>query len=372
MLLSGHAGEVTTAKFSPTGRLLASGSFDQAVLVWEVYNDCRNTATLKGHRGSVLEVAWSADGAQIASCASDKTAAAWDVETLVRLRRMRGHAGIVNSAHVARDLSTLLVVTGADDGATKVRRGRAKPGGRGCTAALTRPTTQLWDLRQRREAHSFAHRYPRTAVSFGADATRVFSAGIDADITAYDVRAAKALYTMSGHTVRDAAAADVRRILAVRLSGACASRACQDTVTGIRLSADGTRLLSNAADRTVRAWDVQPFAPGDRCTGQYLGAAPSQEGNLVKCAWSADGQRVGAGSGDQFVYVWRSATHEIEYKLPGHTGCVNEVDFHPQEPIGESGAGARDACRAADGAALGARSVLSCGSDKKIYLGEMA
>jgi Prp8 binding protein len=36
------------------------------------------------------------------------------------------------------------------------------------------------------------------------------------------------------------------------------------------------------------------------------------------------------------------------YRLPGHTGCVNDVDFHPNEPI-----------------------VLSCGDDKKIYMGEM-
>ena len=37
----------------------------------------------------------------------------------------------------------------------------------------------------------------------------------------------------------------------------------------------------------------------------------------------------------------------IVYKLPGHLGSVNDVDFHSVEPI-----------------------ILSCGSDKQIYLGE--
>ncbi len=42
-----------------------------------------------------------------------------------------------------------------------------------------------------------------------------------------------------------------------------------------------------------------------------------------------------AGSGDRFVYIWDTTTRRILYKLPGHAGCVNEVDFHPFEPIGK-------------------------------------
>ena len=37
------------------------------------------------------------------------------------------------------------------------------------------------------------------------------------------------------------------------------------------------------------------------------------------------------------------------YVLPGHTGAVNDVDFHPVEPI-----------------------IASCSSDKNIFLGEIA
>ena len=47
------------------------------------------------------------------------------------------------------------------------------------------------------------------------------------------------------------------------------------------------------------------------------------------------------------VYVWDTATRKIQYKLPGHLGSVNDVDFHSLEPI-----------------------VMSVGSDKQIYLGE--
>jgi len=46
---------------------------------------------------------------------------------------------------------------------------------------------------------------------------------------------------------------------------------------------------------------------------------------LLRCAWSADGKMVTGGSGDSFVYVWNAATAELTYKLPGHSGSVNEV-----------------------------------------------
>ena len=57
--------------------------------------------------------------------------------------------------------------------------------------------------------------------------------------------------------------------------------------------------------------------------------------NMLRVAWAPDGSKVAAGSGDRFVYVWDTTTRRILYKLPGHAGSVNEVDFHPFEPISE-------------------------------------
>lgn len=56
----------------------------------------------------------------------------------------------------------------------------------------------------------------------------------------------------------------------------------------------------------------------------------------MRCAWSPDGSKVSAGSADRFVYIWDANTRRILYKLPGHNGSVNDVDFHPKEPISKS------------------------------------
>jgi len=101
-------------------------------------------------------------------------------------------------------------------------------------------------------------------------------------------------------------------------------------------------------DKDLRVWDIRPYAPIQRCVKIFTGAQHNFEQNLIKANWSRDGSLVGSGSSDRMVYIWDTATRQIKYKLPGHQGSVNEVSFHPTEPI-----------------------IVSCGSDAKIYLGEI-
>ena len=45
-----------------------------------------------------------------------------------------------------------------------------------------------------------------------------------------------------------------------------------DTITSLRLSPDGSYLMSNAMDSSVRIWDVRPYAPQERCKKMLTGA----------------------------------------------------------------------------------------------------
>ena len=42
MLLTGHGGEVYTAKFHPRGNLLASAGFERQIYLWNVYGKMRD------------------------------------------------------------------------------------------------------------------------------------------------------------------------------------------------------------------------------------------------------------------------------------------------------------------------------------------
>ena len=53
MLLTGHAGEVFTCKFNPTGDVIASGSHDKHVFLWRTYGECENFLMMKGKVSAV-------------------------------------------------------------------------------------------------------------------------------------------------------------------------------------------------------------------------------------------------------------------------------------------------------------------------------
>ncbi|CAF1606328.1 unnamed protein product, partial [Didymodactylos carnosus] len=119
--------------------------------------------------------------------------------------------------------------------------------------------------------------------------------------------------------------------------------------TGMELSPDGSYLASNSMDSTIRIWDIRPYIQTqERCIKLLQGHQHNFEKNLLRCSWSPDGKRISCGSADKNVYIWDVATRKILYRLPGHLGSVNEVDFHPHEPI-----------------------IGSASSDKNVYLGEI-
>ncbi|KAJ7314527.1 U5 small nuclear ribonucleoprotein, partial [Desmophyllum pertusum] len=93
----------------------------------------------------------------------------------------------------------------------------------------------------------------------------------------WDLRKNDVLYKMSGHT---------------------------DTVTGLRLSPDGSFILSNAMDKHSSHVGHSSICSYGRCLKVFTGAQHNFEKNLIKCSWSPDGLMISSGSADRFVYVW--------------------------------------------------------------------
>ena len=156
MCLTGHAAAILTCQFSADGRQIASGGVDKLLFLWDLSpttGECINTNTLTGHDGSILDCVWNGNE-QVITASSDKNGAVWDVETATRIKRLRGHTGIVNSVDVTRRGLTK-VITGSDD----------------CTV-------KLWDLRIRHSVEQWNEHYQILSTVFSDDGTQIFTAGM--------------------------------------------------------------------------------------------------------------------------------------------------------------------------------------------------
>ncbi|CAI9108526.1 OLC1v1008143C1 [Oldenlandia corymbosa var. corymbosa] len=260
---------------------------------------------LSGHQSAVYTMKFNPEGNIIASGSHDKEIFLWHV-----------HGDCKNYMVLKGHKNAVLDVQWTTDGLTII-------------SASPDKTLRAWDaetgkqIKKMAEHSSFvnSYKYQITAVSFSDASDKIYTGGIDNDVKVWDLRRNEVTMTLQGH---------------------------QDMITGMQLSPDGSYLLTNGMDCSLRIWDMRPYAPQNRCVKILEGHQHNFEKNLLKCSWSPDGSKVTAGSSDRMVYIWDTTSRRILYKLPGHSGSVNECVFHPKEPV-----------------------IGSCSSDKNIYLGEI-
>jgi len=114
--LEGHTSWVRSVAFSPDGKLLASGSDDDTIKLWDVATG-REVRTLEGHNYAVTSVAFSPDGKLLAS-GSYKEIKLWEVATGQEVRTLRGHTDWVKSVAFSPDGK--LLASGSEDWTIKL------------------------------------------------------------------------------------------------------------------------------------------------------------------------------------------------------------------------------------------------------------
>jgi Prp8 binding protein len=303
--LLGHSGDVFTCDFSVNGDHAASAGFDRTIMLWNTQNGIENYSGLRGHTNAILQVRWSqADGTKLFTASADKSVAWWDVVEGERVKNMKGHSSIVNCCSLSRSTSTL-GFSGGDDG-----------------------TVRVWDMRTRRCEGTFEHLYQILSLDNSESGDRIFAGTIDNSILVLDAR---------------------------RLDEPLAKLYAPgiDSVTGVAVSHDGDSLLSLSMNGNAHLWDIRPFCEsGDRCMYTYSRIANNQDWKLLRVRWSPDDLCFSVGSCDPTVSIHkvRPSLDDMDSLLcsmPGHTGSVNEIVFHPKERY----------------------SVLSASSDRKLIYG---
>ena len=279
----GHAGDVTCVALSPGGDLVASGSKDDSLRLWDAVTG-EELRTFLGHGDDVLAVAFSPDGDLLASGGRDDTVRIWSVRTGDEIDQLDGHAYAVTSLAFSADGTSLL--SGSEDHtaiAWDLATGepRQQIAGRPDYPTLTSVALSadgrlavvggrggeawLFDLKKGRLRQAFPHGHDAVAVALSADGTRAFVGGTDGRGTLWDAQSGQLLLAIEG------AGGDV---------------------CSVAISPDGATLFLGSADGTARLVEASD--------GTELRRLGEQGVAVTAAAYSPASQRVVLAAGEEF------------------------------------------------------------------------
>ncbi|CAE6375190.1 unnamed protein product [Rhizoctonia solani] len=98
-----HSGSVFSIAFSPDGTQLASGCFDGIICLWSSLTGIAVGNPFGGHTGCILSVFFSPSGHQLVSGSADKSLRVWDVASGQSIAVFEGHTDQVLSVAFSPD-----------------------------------------------------------------------------------------------------------------------------------------------------------------------------------------------------------------------------------------------------------------------------
>ena len=261
-ILAGHSGTVWNVAFSSNGEMLASGSRDQTVKVWDVGDrPGRLRARFDGHDGEVWAVAFSPDRKILASASSDQTLALWDLtHNLDKPRHMTlsGHTGEVLS--VAFSPNRRLLVSASRDQTIRLWQ---------IPAGLFEADRVDGAEIKEPEAILTGHSGTIWSIDFSHDGRLLASGSIDQTVKLWDAETGALQATLMGHS---------------------------GEVYRVAFSPDGHLLASASADDSIRLWDVR---------GRYAVAVlQANAGDANWLAFSPNGDLLISAHDDGNLHPW--------------------------------------------------------------------
>ncbi len=291
-------GEVSSAAFSPDGKLLLAADSDGKLRCSDFATGQDRFALESSKAAQICFVAIAPDGQTFATVGNDPTVHIWDMKTNER-------GTVSGKANLAGKLAQYRAVAFSPDGKTLAAGGCGPDGSRGLL--------ELWDLASGNVrtvefsncVTSLAFQpggADRLAIGTAGDHVRIFSTSTAKEVTALGSFTSGMIgavaFAPDGKWIAWSDDNEVNLCSWPSTSGGPRLVGHGGRVTMIQFSPDSTRLLTASLDGTAKLWDVATrklaatFAPGTYKTG--MGVA----------LFSPDGKSIVTAGGDQAIRVW--------------------------------------------------------------------
>jgi WD40 repeat protein/transcriptional regulator with XRE-family HTH domain len=261
--------------FSPDGHVLASGGTDGQIHLLEVTSGAL-LQTLNEHVGPVFSVTWRPDGKILASA---------------------GHDALIRLWKTAEKDSARLKSTPVQtlDGHSRSVRGLAfSPDGRTLASASWDRTVKFWDIKRGTPEETIPVPSRILGLVWSQDGRYLASGGLDRPLWVWDVEQHKQRAIFHGTM------AQVRALV---------------------FTPDSGTLVTANEDGSVDSWDMT--------TGQCIRHSQGFARTVEEVAWSPNGAQIASGGNDALVTIWDVAQRDPLHLLRGHQSIIWGVSWSP-------------------------------------------
>ncbi|CAD8204075.1 unnamed protein product [Paramecium pentaurelia] len=306
--LEGHSSDVNSVCFSPDGTMLASGSAEKSIHLWDVKTG-KKISKLEGHSHWVNSVCFSPNGTLLASGSWDNTIRLWDQNLNLKNKRSIYNQFVSVQMAIHQHLEVQIILLTGQEKSKLVGHNDSvfsisfSPDGTKLASGSADKSIRLWDLKTGKEQQKLeGHNESINSECFSPDGTTLAYSCRDCTIHLWDIKAQVEKYKLEGHN---------------------------SYVLSVCFSSDGIKLASGSWDNTIRLWDVN--------TGQENSKLEGQSDGIYSVCFSPDGTILAAGSADKSIRLWDVKTKQEKLQLEGHSENVNSVSFSPDGTILASG-----------------------------------
>ncbi len=318
---------VSRLAFAPDGRLLASGSVQGRLVLWDVASGSPHREW--GLTGmAVSGLAFSPDGQTLATAGMTPKGVQpmrglvqlWDVLTGRPRSGTWGPGGLIHNLAYS-------------------------PDGRSVAVACGDATIRVWDPDRLTDSRELPASHKEAwAVAYSPDGRTLVTGGDDDRIRMWDADSGGLRATLRGHTALVSTVAfhptgkffasgsyDKQLRLWDTASGAPLGAPVDGHTAPVRCLAfapDGHTVASGGRDRGILLWDVVVAADGRISLGRRA-QLPAHNADVLSVAFSPDGRLLASSSDDRTVRVWDALTGEPIRTVGEQPGPVRAVAFAP-------------------------------------------